>query len=76
MDLWAPVAALSYAAYLLQYFPLGYWPTWAKAGVSTMWAAWATAGLALLLETLAALAYSLPSYFLVERPLSRLWPRA
>lgn len=76
LDLWTPLAALSYAAYLLQYIPLGFWPNWYRAEVNTMWAAWATAGLAFLLETLTALAIALPSYFVVERPLSVIWPRA
>lgn len=62
--------------FTLQFIPWGWIQTWAAAEVTTMWAAWATAGLTLTVHTLLLLALALPSYFLLERPCTSLWPRS
>jgi peptidoglycan/LPS O-acetylase OafA/YrhL len=69
----APIAALSYSAYLLQFGPYAFMPSWASVGVTTMPAAWGYALLAFLVVVLASLALALPAYLLVERPFMQLW---
>ena len=71
----APVAALSYSAYLLQWAVLGLVPSWDAAGVTTLYAAWATLLLGTAITLAASLAAALPLHCLVERPFAMLWPR-
>jgi peptidoglycan/LPS O-acetylase OafA/YrhL len=75
LDLWLPIAGLSYGAYLLQNWALLVPPSWASAGVTSLWAAWGTGLLAFLVVVALSLASALPLYLLVEMPFSKLWPR-
>jgi peptidoglycan/LPS O-acetylase OafA/YrhL len=68
----APIAALSYSAYLLQSIPLALLPSWASEGVATMYAAWAANLLTFALATAASLLLALPMYVVVERPFALL----
>ena len=71
----APLAALSYSAYLLQWAVLALVPSWEAAGVTSLYAAWATLLLGTAIALAASLAAALPLHLLVERPCSLLWPR-
>ena len=60
----------------MQYSTLSKIPSWLLARVDTIWAAWGTVGLALLWELLGSLLLALPGYFIIEYPLSRIYPRS
>ena len=49
LDLWLPIAGLSYGAYLLKDWALAVPPPWASTGMTSLWAApgWGTGLLAL-----------------------------